>query len=487
MEQQVIEALASLQKAQGLMLDRLERNERSTFKGTKTPASSGNAVELHGVGSLFGSHSIERDVLTAHIRPFGLGSRLPVFPTVYEQPFFAAITGFTADVGAEPTAPCDDAPVTYMKACDLTAQFGRLQRDTKTIEINDVILRKNRGDFTDLVLHGSLLGETGFVPGGMTDEQVLNLTTKAEMIAAGVSLERKLGQQLWRGSPFNNVGAYKEFPGLANQIATGQRDAHSGTLCPALDSDVKLFGWQNVESRNSLRDIVDYLSAMEFYLHNNAERMGLLPATWVIAMRPELWFVLSGMWPCAYNTNRCGVAPEASGLTAAQPSVDAFAMRQLVDDMRQGMYIDINGRRYPVVADDGILEHTNATNANVPAGCYASSIYFVPLTAGGLTLTYLEHVDYRMATADIALLRGTENFWSDDGRYFWAIEHQKWCYKLSVKTEQRVVLRAPQLAGRIDQILYCPQQHLRSSDPASPYFLDGGVSMRPDETTYHVW
>jgi hypothetical protein len=484
MEKELVQVLADLQKAQGLMLDRMERQDKETR--TKTPASSGNAVELHGVGSLFGSHSIEREVITAHMRPFGLGARLPNLATVFAQPFYASITGFTADVGSEPETPCADAPRSYMKGCDLTAQFGRVQRDTGTIEINDVILKKNRGDFTDLLLYGNLLGDSGFTPGGLTDADVLNLVTKAEMITAAISLERKLSRHLWSGSIFANNGAYKEFPGLQYQIATGQMDAHTGTLCAALDSDVKNFGFQSVEARNSLRDIVDYLSALEYNSYYNADRMGLLPLTAVIAMRPELWFVLSAMWPCAYNTNSCGVAPEGN-LTAGQPFIDAGAMRQLRDDMRQGMFIDINGRRYPVVTDDGIPELNNTTTAGIVAGCYASSIFFVPLTAAGLQVTYMEHVDYRAAAPEIALLRGTEQFWTDDGRYFWAIEHAKWCYKLSVKTEQRVILRTPQLAGRIDNVGYCPTQHLRSSDPSSPYFKDGGVSMRSDETTYHVW
>lgn len=481
MEKELIESLEKLQRSQELMLGRLEATE----KATKTPANFGTAVELHGVGSLFGSHSIERDVMTAHMRPFGLGSRLPKFPTVYEQPFYASITGFTADVGVEQTADCTDCKTAYMKGCDLTAQFGRICRDTKTIEVNRVMLQKNRGDFTDLVLHGSLLGDTGFVPSNMSDADVLNLVTKAEMITACISLERKLGQTLWRGSPFNNTGGYKEFPGLANQIATGQKDAHSGTLCPALDSDVKLFGWQNVNDRNALYDIVEYLAAMEFYLYNNAERMGLLPATWVICMRPELWFELSAMYPCAYNTNRCGSKDTA--MVDTVPAIDALSMRMLRDDMRNSMFIDINGRRYPVVTDDGIYEHDSTNTAGIKAGCYASSIYFVPLTAAGMNVTYMEHVDYRAAARDVALLRGTEEFWTDDGKYYWAVEHVKWCYKLSVKTEQRIILRTPQLAGRIDRIGYCPVQHLRSSDPLSSYFLDGGVSMRPDETTYKVW
>ena len=60
-------------------------------------------------------------------------------------------------------------------------------------------------------------------------------------------------------------------------------------------------------------------------------------------------------------------------------------------------------------------------------------------------------------------------------------------YKLSLKTEQRIVLRTPQLAGKIQNVKYVPLQHLRSSDPASPYHRDGGVSLRNERTAYAVW
>lgn len=475
MDENVVNLLADLQQTQKAMLQRIE----------KTPASTSNAVELHGVGSLFGSHSIEREVVSAHIRPFGLGARLPKIATVYQMPFFASITGFSADVGSEPAEPCDDAPRAYMKACDLTAQFGRVQRDTGTIEINDVMLRKNRGDFTDLMLFGEMFGESGFSPSNMTAADILNVVTKAEMVTAVISLERQLSSQLWNGSPANNVGAYQEFPGLSNQIATGQVDAHTNAACAALDSDVKDFGYQDVEDRNDLRDIVEFLSYLEAYLYFNAEHMGMLPLNLIMCLRPELWYVLSAIWPCAYNTAKCGVMDTA--LVDPVPNLDAAAMVRIRDDMRNGMYIDINGRRIPVVTDTGIFEHNNANNADLDPGEYASSIYMVPLSAGGLRTTYMEHLDYRAAQPDISLLRGTEMFWSDDAMYFWAVEYEKWCYKLSVKTEQRVVLRTPQLAGRIDSIKYIPTQHFRSPDPESPYFQDGGVSLRGDETTYHVW
>ncbi|GAF75555.1 unnamed protein product, partial [marine sediment metagenome] len=408
--------------------------------------------------------------------------------------FFGSITGFTGDTGAEAATPCADNPHNYMKGCDLTAQFGRVGRDTKTVEINDVMLRKNRGDFTDLMLQGQLLGESGFSPANMTDADVLNIVTKAEMVGAVISLERKLCDHMWNGSPANNNvgGGYKEFPGLSNQIATGQVDAHTNTACGALDSDVKDFTYNFVCGQTNpiigtSKDIVEYLSMLEANLYFNAERMGHLPWTAALVMRPELWYVLSDCWPCFYNASGCSSVDTT--LIDTVPNLDAAAMKLIRDDMRNGMWIMINGRRYPVVTDICINEKTNIDgDGHVGVGQYASSIFFVPLTiGGGMPVTYMEHVDYRAASSDTALLRGTEEFWTDDGKYFWAIEHTKWCYKLSVKSEQRVVLRTPQLAGRIDNVLYEPLQHFRESDPDSPYWADGGISMRSDETTYAVW
>jgi len=91
----------------------------------------------------------------------------------------------------------------------------------------------------------------------------------------------------------------------------------------------------------------------------------------------------------------------------------------------------------------------------------------VPLTIGGAARHLREHVDYRQASRDVSLLRGMEQFfWSDNGVWSWAYEQVKWCYKLALKTEQRVVLRTPQLAGRVDHILYT-----RSSTSARPSIL----------------
>lgn len=460
---QIAENMAKLSEK----IDAKETSKEVSGEETlKTPAQFNTAQRLHGSSGIF-TGPLEREVITAHVRPYGLASQLPAIPSVSEDPRFGSITGFTAVTGSEPDHACDDAPYGFMKGCNLTARFGMLRRDTSTIEMDKVMLKLNRGDFTDLILKGRLLGMTDLIPSGLNENDVLDIMTMSEMVIVGVNTERALGHQSWQGT--RTVGT--EFAGLDVQIATGQIDADTSVLCPALDSDVKSFNYHALDST-----IVEMVGSMEWYLNNNATTMGLDPVEWVVCMNPNLWFELSSVWPCAYNTNRC-----VNGLAASSSVVlDGRENTRDRDAMRQGMYLDINGRRYRVVTDTSIFEHNSTNNANLLPGEYASSLYMVPLTiTGAFPVTYREYVDYRQASSNINLLRGKEEFfWTDNGMYSWAIEQIKWCYKLALKTEQRIILRTPQLAGRVDAIKYTPTQHLRDSDPASSYFRDGGVSIR---------
>jgi hypothetical protein len=297
-----------------------------------------------------------------------------------------------------------------------------------------------------------------------------------------------LTRQMWQGAIANNSAGsgYMEFPGLDSQITTGHVDASTGTTCPAVDSDVKDFNYSDISGVDA-DDIVWYLSTLEDYLHHNAIRMGLDPVEWAVVMRPELWNELTQVYPIAYNTNR-GANIIAAG-NNVRLSLDAGDMTAMRDAMRAQMQIAINGRNYPVVTDDGIFEHTNINNANVPLGSYASSIYMVPLTInGGFPVTYMEYKDYRVGMAQLQAMMGKQTFWTDGGMFSWALDPiRKWCFKMSAKTERRVICRAPQLAGKIENILYAPLQHLRDSFPGSPYEADGGVSTRAATSLNAVW
>ncbi len=443
----------------------------------KTVGTSNAAQQLHGLAGMWSGQGIERDVITAHVRPRGIASVLPLYPTVNEDPRFGSITGVTATVGSQPSAPCEDAPISYIKNCMLTARLARVRFDTETIDIATTVLKKNRGDMTDYIVRGKLLGMDGLSPASLTEDQMLNIMTKSEMVKVGVNTERYLNTAMWQGTVAGGM-----FPGLDVQIATGQLDADTQTLCPALDSDIKDFNYNPVGG--TTMDITEYLSMVMFYLEYNAESMGLDPVEFVVVMRPELWHELSAVWPVRYNTTKNNVSMPNNNyvfLNGRENIMDR-------DSMRREMTIDINGKSYRVVTDTGIYEHNSINDANLIPGQYASSIYIVPMTIqGGFPVTYREYLDFRQAQPDISLLRGLENFWTDDGIFSWSITQEKWCYKLHLRTEQRVILRTPHLAGKIQHVKYEPIQHVRSSDPADAYFKDGGVSLRTSTRGYAVW
>jgi hypothetical protein len=468
MDKQLYEILKNQQRLMEVM----------ATKDQKAAGSVNTATLLHGPGGIF-STPVERDVITAHVRPHGIGSSLRKIPTNTSNPQFPALTGYTAASGTEPTNACDDAPTTFVKSCNLTAQFGLLRRDTQTIEMDQVILKLNRGDFTDLRLIGEVLGLTeGMSPGGLNTDMILNNVVMSEMVGVGVMTERELNTRYWQGTV-----AAGQMPGLDSQIATGQVDANTNTACPSLDSDVKDFNYNDV--CGTTLDIVEYVSMMAWYLQYNAVTMGLDPVDWIIAMRPELWYELTACWPCKYLTNRCLTPNVGANVAVINDNVNVSER----DRMRNSMVLPINGIDYPVVTDTGIYEANSTNDANLAAGQFASSIYFVPRSInGGFPATRIEYLDYRLMDAGTRLIPSDTHFWwTDGGMFSWALEHNKWCIKLALKTEQRVVLQAPHLAGKIQNVRYTPLQHLRDPDPDSSYHYDGGISIRPSDSLYAVW
>lgn len=453
---------------------------------TKAPGSTHSGALLTQPGGLFSVAGIEQNVISTHVAPQGLGAALPAFPSNIDDPRFGFITGFGADIGSEAATPCDDAPKGYMKSGLLTATFGRVMRQTETIEI-DKILHQKRGASTDLRLMGTVLGRgVGMDIGSMNQQAILDMVIEAEMVNVGVSFERKLGNLIWQGAITNNNagGGYKEFPGLDSQIATGHVDAETNTTMPSADSLILNFGYNDVDGVTL--DIVEYLSMLEYYLHDIAQRTNMLPVRWAVVMRPDLWFELSSVWPCRYLTNRCTTSSNSNPMVINDNN--NINMR---DQMRDGMFIVINGRTYPVVLDDGIYEYNSTNSANVGAGEFASSIYMVPLTVrGNFPSTYWEYIDYRAVQGQLSPMGAGARqvpFWTDNGRYLWVYRDNAFCFDLQAKIEPRVVLRTPHLAGKLDYVKYSPLEHLRDSDPASPYWEDGGVSFRSGSTNYAVW
>lgn len=452
----------------------------SRAQGQKAPVGTPTTNYIHGPGGIFGIAGLDDQVISTRIAPRGISSMLQINPTVYTDPMYPYITGFEETTGqTEPSGVCDTCISGETESCIQTAPLGRVCRESKELEINRVFSRINPGEMDLQLVNDVLQRDSPLVPSNLDARGALEVETVWSMLEVGIFMQNALIPMVWQGTPLNNTagGGYKEFIGLDTLIGTNKVDAITGADCGALDSDVKDFNWRQIgfTDANGNFLIVRMLNMLHRYLQHNAMRQGLMPVQWVLAIRPEAWQELLEVWPLAYFSTREVVLPAGN-----THFIDASRVTELRDNMRDGMYIDTAAGRLPVVTDDGIFEWDSTNSANVDAGCFASTIYMVPLTyLGNRPGTYWEHLDYRKAQKDLATLNETDMYWmSDNGRFMWTQEVAKWCYTVSGKVEPRIVLRVPQLAGKIENVGYCPVQHLRSFDQDSDYFFKGGTSSR---------
>jgi len=477
-----------------LINERMRQKESNGRVGYKhpTPAGTPTTNYMHGPGGIFGVDGLERDVISTRVMPRGLIGELPAVSTLRTNPLYPYLTGFEADTGAEPNNVCDDPPVAGpTKSCIQTAQFGRYSRMTKEIEANRVGQQTDRGEFLDLTLlndplvRGDGILEMNTVPGNVN----LRREVLQAFVEVGVSIQNLLIPQLYTGNPANNSagGGSAEFPGLDILISTNKVDALTGTECPSLDSDIKDFNYGIIDEVSNGTDIVEVTTIMSRFLRHNANRMGFDPVTWAITMRRELFWELTAIWPCSYLTQRC-IFLDSNG--AERVNVDGRDMVEFRDQMRLESFLLIDGFRFPVIIDDGIVEEDDSDNVNILAGQFASDIYFIPMTVrGGRPVTFMEYLDYNQG-AMVAIQDGRvgEYFWTDGGRFLWhAKPPLNWCLQWVTKIEPRVILLTPQLAGRIQNVRYAPLQHTRDPFPSDAYFVDGGETSRVGPSLFSDW
>jgi len=439
---------------------------------------------VHGAGGMFGVRGLDRGVISTHTQITGsLGELIPIVDSIDTNPLFPYITGFLRSDQQEKDAVCDNpTEAAPMKTCIQTTQFGRKEFKTRQIEINRIGQRINRGEFLDLqVLNGPLVNQMGGLMQnfyGLRNQQaaLAGREMVMRMIEVGVAYQRWFCPTVYTGNPANNSagGGYKEFAGLDLLIGTTKVDALTGTSCPSLYSDVKDFSYRQVDDVND-PDLVKTITTMMRILKRKAVQQNLAPVDIRIVMREPLFYAITEVWPCRYISYRCTTNPDE-----VIANLDAAAAVRMRDEMRTGMYLLIDGVKVPVVVDDCIMEENNADNGTIPAGGFASDIYFVPFSARGGTLRtlYWEYFNYNQdVLPDITPIKGGTFFWTDGGAFLWGVKPpDNWCIEWISKVEPRLILKTPQLAGRLQNVVYVPLQHVDDPLPSQDYHVNGGVS-----------
>lgn len=459
----------------------------------KTATGSPSGPYVHGPGGLFGVRGLSRDIISTHTQITGsLGESIPIQGSNETNPLFPYITGFVRSDTQEKNGICDDPEEAgNFKTCIQTTVFGRKEFKSREFEINATGKVINRGEFNDLNLVNSPLVND---MGGLMQNVFPNLNGASalkvgqemvmRMIEIGVAFQRWYCPKVFTGNPSNSSagGGYKEFPGLDLLIGTNKIDALTGQACPSLYSDVKSFGYKSVDSTTE-PDIYRVLSTMLYILDNKAIQQNLAPVEFAIVMRSQMFWELSRFWPIKYNTADVG-------LTNAGLDMLYLENIKMRDAMRQGHYLTINSRNVRVIFDDCIFEENNASNGAIPVGGFASDIYIVPLTArgGSIRTFYWEYFDF--AQNVLPQMAGLPTwFWSDGGAFLWTMSAPKmWCLDVAAKTEPRLILRTPQLAGRLTDVAYNPLQHVDDPLPSQFYHVNGGVRTgRPGPSPFAEW
>ena len=451
---------------------------------------------VHGPGGLFGVRGLSRDVISTHTQITGsLGELIPIRPSNEITPLFPYITGYLRSDEKEKDGVCDNPPeANHFKTCIQTTVFGRKEFMTRQVEINRIGQVMNRGEFTDLqVVNGPLVEQMGGLMSnffGLSNQNSILAGREmvARMVEVGVAYQRWFCPQVFTGNPANSAagGGYKEFTGLDLLIGTNKVDAVTGQTCPSLYSDVKDFVYREVDSTDD-PDLVKTITTMMRILQSKASKQGLGPADIRIVMREPLFYAITEVWPCKYNSYRCTTTPTT--VVAGFDTLQAIAMR---DAMRMGQYLIVDGRQVPVILDDCIGEENHADNGTIPVGGFASDIYFVPFSArgGSIRTLFWEYYDYsKDVMPDISGLGGGTYFWSVGGVFLWGLKPpDNWCLEVISKVEPRLILRTPQLAGRLTNVVYVPLQHTDDPLPSQDYFVNGGVvTGYPSPSPFSEW
>lgn len=443
----------------------------------KTVAHVNQVQNFQAIGGLFADCGIEAQITNLTFNPIAtLANMIPVFPSVYERVKFGYISDIANPTGALPIAPCDDSQIIGdVAACFAEFSFGRISFQTKTAELDSLILKANRGVRDDLYLVGAIRGTSAFISNEQASDRdfVGRSAIRRQIQLLGRSIQREVIFQFWYGDPTNLAlntasGGAKQFWGLnlliANDYGTPAKPFVTGTNCSRLNSDIKTLPVGCFTQ--GTQDLYNYMSTMEATLYNRAALQGLLPVRTVIVMNHIMWQGVVEALPLQQLAFQANAIPTGSGVSGIINMDGALSASFIREQMNRTMQLSLNGRTYDVVLDSAIAVVTAGV---APTITHTSTIYFVPLTVAGESVLYWLHRDYSAFSELLAEIPGTMDIrgWTDrlsggGALYHYAIEYIKRCFLIDVKVELALILRTPQLAGAIQNATYCRIQQLET-------------------------
>lgn len=459
-----------------------------------------NAQILTGAGGIWWDPFLEKQVVS--LIPAPARSILRVIPTFMRNvdiEKFAYLTG--SRMGTDPRDMVDQeicsdcAPVGDDKNCFQKAPWGFVCLESKKIFALRYGMKLSNADIEDELqlinpppgLEESVGGPTA--PYGAGKNPLTNVIAQ-NMRHLSFNYIMWLHRTVWHGHPsFNTFSGidmtYGEPYGFLSLINTNHVDERTSIPCPPLDSEIVTWGLGDVTLGGNPTAFIRLLTSRLRRIWDRAmkQRLGMNPSTdWVLSMRDELFYALTRIWPCVYQTTMCG-GPCNNVPTLPATTSTNIDLRMLTrpedllnpDNMYTGGYLVVSGVKVPVVVDDMLPE------VQLQNGLFRGDIVYLPLRfRNQYPAAYVNMFNFGAAGAPADMmtdvgLPSIKVSTSDAGRFMWTLVNEDECFKFKLKNKPQVVLRLPQLAMRIMDIDYCVDAHTDDVWPGQPYHRTSGV------------
>jgi hypothetical protein len=439
------DALTALAQAISPYLDGQKRFGGFTPYGMKASGTPSENAYLYENGGLFGRCDGPSQLINALVGPIGFEKVLSWVGTDTENEFVDAWTAI-AETGSEQSTSCGDCISISLQACAQLYCFGRFCRQTQELQFDRLGVRGNANVPTK-ALFGSVTDATGNVL--VAQGSQINDAFLIQSRAVGYALRFKNSSLLWSGNPVNNNGrVYEEYSGFQLLVNSGKFDAYTQNDCDALDSFLLNYSNNAIQSDGALA-ITDYFRRVVLELMRRAGGAGLDwdSATMYIVMTPNMWDGVAKRYACA-GIDLCALS---GNNTRAVANADQAQARY--EEYLTRMALPIYGRWYPVVIDSQIPETTGQPNG------VCSDIYFITTSINGEEITFGQYQDFNMTYGrtrqEMVSMFGSDDIAiTDNGRFALVRDNSRGCFDVQAYTKPRIVMKAPFLAGRIQNVCH---------------------------------
>lgn len=491
----------SLSRDEALVLLKNYRNsavvgqKHDPFAGTPTGPYS------HGQFGLFNMPGSLPSIYSAITKGESLAEDLPIVQGIFNVPGYNAevgmstlVTGVTsgeADSWSnQPTAACAEPPSGgLLKLCTMVFPYGKVWGGTEKLDITEVGSVVHRDEPVGFQLMNNPMQNSPLVPANPMAGSNLEIELYRRTWLSLFTLTRLVNQLVWTATPANNTNNAKQWVGMQIQInQNNKRDAFTGQICTAANSVVFDANYLSVDDD----PVGVYRLFEETYRHvkYNARQSGLEPVMWKLVVQEDLFKKLTRSVPVTEHLHSLVTMVRSAEFTSGRINIDASSATELGHRMYRERFLPLDGDMVSVVCDTYIPEDDITTNGNLQAGEFSSDAYFIPYTVlGGIPVTGWDFKSWNNAdlNAIASQFRYPTYQTMDGGRSLWFNLEQLGCVQTAYVIAPRLVCFTPQVAGRIQNVAYTPILHVRSWNPDSQYFHDGGRTNSPSDSFYNSW